>query len=131
MSVDDVNTSMAGLSDYSMSDIQKLDGDDDSMAQIDTSMADIDEEKNKPQEKKGSNILDGLKLDMGRVGQQNLNDSKFAELKGTYRASEVFDENDEDYDSEGDEERKSFKKAKRPNFKDLLAKKKESIGERP
>ena len=84
------------------------------MAQIDTSMADINEDNNNAQAKKGSNILDGLKLDMGRVGGQNLNDSRFAELKGTYRASEVFDENDEDYDSEGDEERKSFNLATRP-----------------
>lgn len=43
MSVDDINTSMAGLSDYSMGDIQRLDG-DDSMAYVNNSMADIDED---------------------------------------------------------------------------------------
>ena len=47
-----------------------------------------------------------------------------AELKGTYRASEVFDENDEDYDSEGDEEVKRTNSPKKAKLKDLLIKKK-------
>ena len=48
-----------------------------------------------------------------------------AELKGTYRASEVFDENDEDYDSEGDEEVKRTNSPKKAKLKDLLIKKKQ------
>ena len=113
---DDINTSMAGLSDYSMDDVKKMDD-----SAMDMSMAEVDEDDE--QKKPTGNILDGLKLDIDRVqNRDNLNDSKINELKTTHRASVVFDENEE-YDSE-DEERKSFKKQRSPpnkaKFKNLL-----------
>lgn len=108
VSQDDINTSMAGLSDYSMSDVQRLDA-DDSIAELqNVSMAGLDSETKGENSKPMGNILDGLKLNMDHVQQHN--DSKI----GTYRSDidVVYDEGEE-YDSEEDQEgRRTIKKRK-------------------
>jgi hypothetical protein len=57
-----MNTSMAGLSDYSMGDIQQLGGDDSIAEYANTSMADLTEDKEEEETgDTGSNMLDSLK----------------------------------------------------------------------
>ena len=100
VSADDINTSMAGLSDYSMSDVQRLDG-DDSIAELhDVSMAGLGDEPLRGEDGKPmDNILGSLKLNLDK--SQHQNDSK---ISSTYRSDiEVVYDEGEEYDSEEDE----------------------------
>ena len=104
---DDMNTSMAGLSDVSVGEIQRLGNLDDSQADFaNTSMASLGDAEELTAGDTGSgstgNILDSLKLSLPA---QNLNDSKIEDIKKTYRKTDIFEEGDEDdYDEEDDEE---------------------------
>lgn len=134
LTFDDVNTSMAGLSDASIGDIQQLGNLDDSQADYaNTSMASLGD-INEVQEKEtpSDNMFDSLKLN---VPAQNLNDSKLEAIKDSYRKTQIFDEADEDdYDEEDDEddggERKSITRksggSKRPKLTDLITPKRDS-----
>ena len=146
---DDMNNSMAGLSDMSMGDIN-VRGGNDSMADLsmaslggNDSMAGIEDNsyrhhsKSNNQFKSGTtqedsdnnagqeNMLDGLKIELGLVSNPQGTDASFIKQKeDVYRASVVFDEEDEENDSDeaddkGRSRKKSFKR-KRPS--DLTSK---------
>ena len=85
---DDINTSMAGLSDVSMGEIQRVNNDsmaDYSMASLgDDSMARVDDSGYKApksgaiQEESNENMLDGLKEELGMPAVSNpQNDASF------------------------------------------------------
>lgn len=136
----DMNESMAGLSDVSMSDVIKVNANNDSMADYsmaslnDDSMAGVDDSGYKPtnllaQSQKsrsyveletGGNILDGLKKEFESQANPQADEvnTKRMHLQKNYGTAEVFDENDE-YDSEEEEgsdgktRRRSFRKSQR------------------
>ena len=125
---DDMNNSMAGLSDMSMGDIN-VRGGNDSMANLsmaslggNDSMAGIDDSSYQHQSKSNQfksgttqedsesnvgqeNMLDGLKVELGLISNPQGTDASFIkkQKEDVYRASVVFDEEDEENDSdEGD-----------------------------
>lgn len=123
MSYDDVNTSMAGLSDVSMSEVQNIGAMDESIGEYaDTSMADLDD----PQPSKNSgtdNMLASLRLPP--MPENPNNDSKIEELKNTYRQSNIFDENEEEdyYDEEDSREANKRRSVGKGKLADLVKKK--------
>ena len=96
---------------------------DDQMASVDESATrHAASQKEQTPKEVESNMLDGLKQELGMVEVSNpQNDTSFIKQKQLYeenRATVVYDENEEDYDSEAEEgedqetrqQRRSFKK---------------------
>ena len=134
----DMNTSMAGLSDMSMGEIQRVNNDsmadysmaslnDDSMANVNDSAYKVQMVKNNSDitEDSNENILDDLKEELGlpNVANPQGTDNSFIKqqaLADAYRASEVYNEDDEDDYSDDEDDSKpkrkgSFKKHRRSN----------------